>query len=132
MKRITNIRTLATLLMASAAIVSCSVKEDIFEEETTIKEEPAKVYTLSVNATKGGDDEATKALSLDGKRLNATWTEGDEVTVYNKTRLAKLDGTLIAQSSGANTELKGSLRGTIENSDELILSYNNAINDNIF
>ena len=126
MKRITNIRTLATLLMASAAIVSCSVKEDIFEEETTIKEEPAKVYTLSVNATKGGDDEATKALSLDGKRLNATWTEGDEVTVYNKTRLAKLDGTLIAQSSGPNTELKGSLRGTIENSDELILSYNNA------
>ncbi len=33
MKRITNIRTLATLLMASAAIVSCSVKEDIFEED---------------------------------------------------------------------------------------------------
>lgn len=52
MKRITNIRTLAVLLMASAAIVSCSVKEDIFEEETTIKEEPAKVYTLSVNAPK--------------------------------------------------------------------------------
>ena len=41
MKRITNIRTLATLLTASAAIVSCSVKEDIFEEETTIEEEPA-------------------------------------------------------------------------------------------
>ena len=36
MKRITNIRTLATLLMASAAIVSCSVKEDIFEEEKNL------------------------------------------------------------------------------------------------
>ena len=130
MKRITNIRTLATLLMASAAIVSCSVKEDIFEEETTIKEEPAvqpaKVYTLSVNATKGGDDEATKALSLDGKRLNATWAQNEEVTVFNKTKKVPLDGTLIAQSSGASTELKGTLRGTIENGDELILRFNSA------
>ena len=133
MKRITNIRTLATLLTASAAIVSCSVKEDIFEEETTIEEEPAvqpaepaKVYTLSVNATKGGDDEATKALSLDGKRLNATWAQNEEVTVFNKTKKVPLDGTLIAQSSGASTELKGTLRGTIENGDELILRFNSA------
>ena len=133
MKRITNIRTLAALLMASAAIVSCSVKEDIFEEETTIKEEPAvqpaepaKVYTLSVNATKGGDDEATKALSLDGKTLNATWAQNEEVTVYNNTKKAQLDGTLKAQSDGSSTTLKGSLTGTIENGDELILRFNSA------
>ena len=130
MKRITNIRTLAALLMASAAIVSCSVKEDIFEEETTIKEEPAvqpaKVYTLSVNATKGGDDEATKALSLDGKTLNATWAQNEEVTVYNKTKKVPLDGTLKAQSDGNSTTLKGSLTGTIENGDELILRFNSA------
>ena len=126
MKRITNIRTLATLLMASAAIVSCSVKEDIFEEKTTIKEEPAKVYTLSVNATKGGDDEATKALSLDGKTLNATWAQNEEVTVYNNTKKAQLDGTLKAQSNGSSTTLKGSLTGTIENGDELILRFNSA------
>ena len=126
MKRITNIRTLAALLMASAAIVSCSVKEDIFEEKTTIKEEPAKVYTLSVNATKGGDDEATKALSLDGKTLNATWAQNEEVTVYNKTKKAQLDGTLKAQSDGSSTTLKGSLTGTIENGDELILRFTSA------
>ena len=133
MKRITNIRTLAALLMASAAIVSCSVKEEIFEEETTIKEEPAvqpaepaKVYTLSVNATKGGDDEATKALSLDGKRLNATWAQNEEVTVFNNTKKVPLDGTLKAQSDGSSTTLKGSLTGTIENGDELILRFNSA------
>lgn len=124
MKRITNIRTLATLLMASAAIVSCSVKEDIFEEETTIKEEPAKVYTLSVNATKGGDDEATKALSLDGKTLNAAWAQNEEVTVYNNTKKVQFDGTLKAQSDGSSTTLKGSLTGTIENGDKLILRFN--------
>ena len=123
MKRITNIRTLATLLMASAAIVSCSVKEDIFEEETIIKEEPAKVYTLSVNATKGGDDEATKALSLDGKTLNAKWAQNEEVTVYNNTKKVPLDGTLKAQSDGSSTTLKGSLTGTIAAGDELILLY---------
>ena len=130
MKRITNIRTLAALLMTSAAIVSCSVKEDIFEEETTIKEEPAvqpaKVYTLSVNATKGGDDEATKALSLDGKTLNAAWAQNEEVTVYNNTKKVQLDGTLKAQSDGSSTTLKGSLTGTIENGDELILRFNSA------
>lgn len=126
MKRITNIRTLATLLMASAAIVSCSVKEDIFEEETTIKEEPAKVYTLSVNATKGGDDEATKALSLEGKTLNAKWAQNEEVTVFNKTKKVPLDGTLKAQSDGSSTTLKGSLTGTIENGDVLILRFNSA------
>ena len=124
MKRITNIRTLATLLMASAAIVSCSVKEDIFEEETTIKEEPAKVYTLSVNATKGGDDEATKVLSLDGKTLNAAWAQNEEVTVYNNTKKVPLDGTLKAQSDGSSTTLKGNLTGTIENGDKLILRFN--------
>lgn len=124
MKRITNIRTLAVLLMASAAIVSCSVKEDIFEEETTIKEEPAKVYTLSVNATKGGDDEATKVLSLDGKTLNAAWAQNEEVTVYNNTKKVPLDGTLKAQSDGSSTTLKGNLTGTIENGDKLILRFN--------
>ena len=133
MKRITNICTLAALLMASAAIVSCSVKEEIFKEETTIEEEPevqpeepAKVYTLSVSATKGGDDETTKALSLDGKTLNASWAEGEKVTVYNKTKKALLEGTLTAQSSGASTTLEGSLTGTIENGDVLILRFNSA------
>ncbi|MBP3202285.1 MAG: hypothetical protein J6M31_01600 [Bacteroidales bacterium] len=126
MKKTTNIRILAALLMASAAIASCSVKEDIFEGETTIEEEPAKVYTLSVNATKGGDDETTKALSLDGKTLNAAWAEGERVTVYNNTKKALLSGTLTAKSSGASTTLKGSLTGTIEDGDELILRFNSA------
>ena len=48
------------------------------------------------------------------------------MTVFNKTKKVPLDGTLIAQSSGASTELKGTLRGTIENGDELILRFNSA------
>ena len=122
MKRITNIRTLATLLMASAAIVSCSVKEDIFEEETSIKEEPAKVYTLSVNATKGGDDEATKALSLDGKTLNATWATTENV--YVKKGETWATGSLKPQTDGTTATLKGTLSGiTIEANNELTLQF---------
>ena len=136
MKRITNIRTLATLLMASAAIVSCSVKEDIFEEKTTIKEEPAvqpaKVYTLSVNATKGGDDEATKALSLSGSTLNATWSQGDAVEVwtsdgtttkYGTDGTTTKYGTLTAETSGASTKLKGTLSSLPSNGQSLLLKY---------
>ena len=127
MKRITNIRTLATLLMASAAIVSCSVKEDIFEEKTTIKEEPAvqpaKVYTLSVNATKGGDDEATKALSLSGSTLNATWSQGDAVEVWTSDGTTTKYGTLTAETSGASTKLKGTLSSLPSNGQSLLLKY---------
>ena len=109
-----SIRTLAVLLMAGAAFVSC-----------TKDEEPApagKTFTLTVNASKGGDN-ATKNLVLDGHTLNATWAEGEAVTVYNVTKSADLTGTLTAQSSGVSTTLKGSLTGTIEDGDELLLKF---------
>ena len=122
MKRFINIRTLAVLLMASAAIVSCSVKEDIFEEETIIKEEPAKVYTLSVNATKGGDDEATKALSLDGKTLNASWATTENIYVKKGDTWAT--GSLQPDADAATATLKGKLSGiTIEASNVLTLQF---------
>ena len=113
-KYMKSIRTWAVLLMAGAAFVSC-----------TKDEEPAtagKTFTLTVNASKGGDN-ATKQLVLDGHTLNATWAEGEAVTVYNVTKSADLTGTLTAQSSGASTTLKGTLSGTIENGDVLKLKF---------
>lgn len=108
------IRTVALLLMAGAAtFVSCSKDDD-----------PAasgNIYTMTVNASKG--DRATKDLSLDGTTLTATWKAGEEVTVYNETRSAALTGTLVAQSDGASTVLKGALTGTIEAGDELTLKF---------
>ena len=123
MKKImTNIRTLAALLIASATFAACSSDDNIIDEQPASQQ----VYTLSVSATKGGDEALTRALSLDGKTLNATWAQNEEVTVYNKTKKVPLDGTLKAQSDGSSTTLKGSLTGTIENGDELILRFNSA------
>ena len=121
-----NIITLAALLMASATFVACSSDDNIIEEQPVQPTE--HVYTMTVNATKGGDaadsrSATTRALSLDGKTLNATWAEGERVTVYNETRGADLEGYLEAQSDGASTTLKGELTGTIENGDQLTLKF---------
>jgi hypothetical protein len=81
---------------------------------------------MTVNASKGGPA-TNRALSLDGKTLNATWAAGEQVTVYNVTKSAALGGYLEAQSAGASTTLKGSLTGTVEAGDELSLSFLNPI-----
>ena len=76
-------------------------------------------YSMTVKASKMG----TKALGLDGSSLNATWAEGERVTVYNVTKSASLDGYLEAQSSGASTTLKGELTGTVAPDDVLTLKF---------
>ena len=103
-------------LMLATALVACSREE----QPEAAKPETVFTYSLSVEASKGAD---SKALSLDGKTLNATWAEGERVTVYNVTRSAELGGYLTAQSSGASTTLKGALTGTIQNDDELKLKF---------
>ena len=79
-------------------------------------------YTLTVNAAKA--DCYTKALELSGSTLNAYWGSGDVVTVYNQTKGAPLEGTLTPQTTGsATTKLRGTLTGTIETGDVLILKF---------
>ena len=128
-----NIKSLAAVLMLVAALAGCTDKNLVEEPKQTAGE---KTYTMTITATKdGGEDEAlsralaeagmTRALSLsaDGKTLNATWTAGDEVTVYNVTKGADLGGTLVAQSDGASTTLEGTLTGDIDTDDELTLKF---------
>lgn len=70
---------MAVLLAIATGTAACS-GDDELDEPTTGTEETLQTYTLTVEATKG--DDATRALSIDGTgALNATWTEGDEVTV---------------------------------------------------
>ena len=118
-----NILSMAALLMAVAAFTACSSDDNITGEQPA---NPTGKYTMTVEASKGG--EATnRALSLDGKTLNATWAAGEKVAVYNVTKSAALGGYLEAQSAGASTTLKGSLTGTVEAGDELTLSFLNPI-----
>ena len=119
-----NILLLAALLIASATFVACTNDDNIINEPQQ-PANPTGTYTMTIEATKG-DAATTRALTLSGKTLNATWAQNEEVTVYNNTKKVLLDGTLKAQSDGSSTTLKGSLTGTIENGDELILRFNSA------
>ena len=103
-----------TMFLLAAILAACT-NEPLPE---TIVEEAPESYTLVVTATKGNDD-TTKALSLDGKTLNATWAEGETVSVYSVTGegISEAEstnpvGTLTAQGSGATTTLKGEFVST--------------------
>lgn len=81
-KFITDIKTLAALLMAGAAFTACSSSDDSIIDEQPVN--PAKqTYTLTVKASKGGDT-TTRALTLTGegnKTLKAYWNGTETVTV---------------------------------------------------
>ena len=113
-----NILTMAVLLMASAAVfTACSSDDNITGEQPA---NPTGKYTMTINASKGGDA-TTRALSLDGKALNATWAEGDKVKVYNSSN-AEI-GELTAETSGASTKLKGDLSTLPTDGETLTLKF---------
>ena len=120
-----NIISLAALLIASATFVACSSDDNIIEEQPVQSTE--QVYTMTVNAQKGGDAAdsraTTRALSLSGSTLNATWTAGDAVEVWTSDGTTTKYGTLTAETSGASTKLKGTLSSLPGNGQSLLLKY---------
>ena len=114
-------KTLAIILTV-ASFAACT-REDL----SLIVEEPeVQTYTMSVEATKGekqDDDTATRALSLSGSTLNATWTAGDAVEVWTSDGTTTKYGTLNAETSGASTKLKGTLSSLPGNGQSLLLKY---------
>ncbi len=120
-KIITDTKSLAALLMAGAALAACSGDDNIVEEQPA---NPAQhTYTMTIEATKGGDAAATRALALDGKTLKATWQINDEVAVYNHTQKAALEGHLSPQSNGASATLTGKLTGNVKEGDVVHLRW---------
>ena len=111
--------TLAAVLMAGAAVTSCSSDSEM----DSAKAPAAKTYTMTVSATKGGDE--TRALSLSGegeKTLNATWATTENVYVKKGSDWA--EGSLQPQANGTTATLKGTLTGvTIEASNEITLQF---------
>ena len=115
--RMTGWLVMAAALMAG--ISACNTADKLQPEETESPEADApKTYTLTVTATKG-DDDTTRALTLNGKTLNATWARGEQVDVYIEKDVYETGsiipirsayekvGTLTAQGSGAETTLSG-------------------------
>ena len=114
-----DIRTLAALLIASATFVACSSDDNIANENQQ-PANPTGKYTMTVQASKGMDTRAL-ALTLDGETLNATWTNGDQVTVYEgDTYLGTLSAT---NSDGATCKLIGELT-TAPTGTEVTLKFN--------
>lgn len=125
------LNTLAAALLTGAVAVSgltaCSSSDDNIAEETPVVN-PAQpqTYRVSIPATIGGEAE-TRAVSFDGTESTSTFTTSERVYVYNKTKNAMLDGYLSPanlSADGQSCDLNGTLTGTIEANDQLVLLYN--------
>lgn len=103
------------LLLGAMLFPGCSENPEHGDPSTV------KTYTMTVVAEKG--EIVAKALNVEGNTLKASWTMGEKVYVYNKTRSANVDGYLEAQGNGASTTLKGTLTGAIDTNDELVLKF---------
>ncbi len=105
-------RILFASLFAGALMVSCNKEA----EQETITDAPAtaKEYTLTIEASKAVGSKAL-ALSPDGKSLQGTWAEGDEVAVCKLTGdasnpISQVVGKLVPQTIGsASTKLTGTV-----------------------
>ena len=133
-----KLMTLSGWLVMAAAITlattACSSDDNIVEEP--MNPTTAKTYHMSLTASKG-DGATTRALSLNGKTLNATWATGDKVYVFNYglyvddnyNKKYVLGGYLEAKSDGTTVTLDGDLTGTVETNDILQLAYPQLILD---
>ena len=117
-----SIRNLGVLFITLAMMAACSSDNDIVDEQPPVE---SQVYTMTVQASKGSNDATTRALTLDGSTLNATWTEGDRVHVYDISRSVQY-GNLYAQSDGTSATLVGTLylNKTPTVGQSLFLQYN--------
>ena len=127
-KFISNIKTLAALLMAVAALAACSNEDVSVNEQLVVNptETAPKTYTMTIQATKSSGDDAatTRGLYFNGTALNVKWYEGEVVEVYQGT---EKKGTLTATaSSNGTTTLTGEVRALSEYSD--IAFYLHSVN----
>ena len=98
------------LLTAGLAMAACSSDESDTEPVR-------KTYTLTVNATKAANEvagrAATRALSLDGNTLNASWATSEKVFVegkyYGTDTYFLFQGNIKPQSAGTTTILSGTI-----------------------
>lgn len=130
-KTFANIRTLAALLIASAALAACSNDDGAIIGEQPAQQQAPQVYTLTLQAGKA-DNAQTRALDLDGENLVASWADGDQLTV------TMADGTVVGTltaptASGQTATFSGTLTvpsgKTISGGDKLTLTYHPVASD---
>ncbi len=115
-----------TAAFAALALFYCTKEMEVPTPQKEQQPEAEKVWTVTVEATRGTDDltksvltddgwmeeeadAATKGLELEGNYLKSTWDFKEKVYVYKGDALV---GELESQRSGENTTLlAGSLSG---------------------
>ena len=116
-----KIYIMSLILMIGTAFVACSNEENL---EQLGNQDTQKNYTLTIDASKGVNNASTRALSLEGKTLNATWATTESVYAYDRTSTYHPSGTLHPLVNGVTTTLQGTLSGgTVENYDNISLTY---------
>lgn len=94
--------------MAGLALTACSGDEETIETKTLL---PNKTYTLTVNASKGNDEAAsrmTRALSLVDNTLSASWATTESVYVLEGSATR---GTLTPSANAQTVKLNGGISG---------------------
>ena len=130
MKIIKDIKILAALLFAGATFTACSTSSDNEIIESAPAQPTNGKYTLTVNASKSSSA-TTRALTLDGNTLNATWTKDDVVYVTKEsggmkpTNYGTLKPTNIS-ADGQSCTLTGELDPVPSEGDVLTLRYHNS------
>lgn len=130
-KILANIRTLAALLIAGAAFTACSSDDNNIDQPINPTE--PKVYTLTINVTKG--TASTRALELNGEKLVTKWETTDVVSVFKassrsectaenlKGTVSPVAGTISAD--GQSATFKGTISG-VSATESLMLVYHPA------
>ena len=124
-KYITDIKTLAALLMAGAAMTACSSDDNIVSDAQQPVNQTGH-YTMTVNATMGdnGTKGSNRALALDGTALKVKWAGTDQVAVFPEAWSRTPLGTLTAAASETGTTtLSGDLTGSVAVNDNLHLLF---------
>ena len=116
-----NILSLAALLIASAtAFTACSSSDDSIISENQQPAQTTGKYTMTIQASKG-DGASTRALTLDGNTLNATWDANEAVLVYQG---GSQIGTLYSAASATSaTTLTGTLDSAPDAGQALTLYF---------
>lgn len=119
-----NICKLGSLLIMGTSFIACSNEDN----SAQLENQSLKTYTLKIDAVKGANHALTRALtralSLDGKTLNATWATTESVYAYDRTSPIHPTGILHPLVNGTTTTLQGTLSGgTVEKYDNIVLTY---------
>ena len=112
------------LLTAGLALTACS-------SDDSNTEQVYRTYTMTIDATKGANEAAsrayTRALTLDGSTLNASWATSEKVYVQGKLLSDEsyfwFEGSIQPQYAGTTTRLNGTIslpKGWVISIDEAI------------